>query len=198
MPQENSTTVKEKCQADDGHDPKAEKIALNDADVGNPSQNDTDVGNPSQNDTVRNPSQNDADVGNPSQNETDVGNPSQNDADVGNPSQNNADVGNLLQNDTDVNNPCVKPAAWTPGDPLKNSFLNSAFLDTEQVFTVGGVLLRHVQQLVCNAHAITALHTTQVDQQSAVETHSQVRVATAIYPTASLMNHSCDPTIISR
>nr|KAG5688677.1 hypothetical protein BaRGS_014388 [Batillaria attramentaria] len=51
--------------------------------------------------------------------------------------------------------------------------------------------------LVCNAHAITALHATQTDEGSAVETQSQVRVATAIYPTASLMNHSCDPTIIS-
>ncbi|KAK7469794.1 hypothetical protein BaRGS_00036171 [Batillaria attramentaria] len=68
---------------------------------------------------------------------------------------------------------------------------------TDDVYSVGGVLLRHVQQLVCNAHAITALHATQTDEGSAVETQSQVRVATAIYPTASLMNHSCDPTIIS-
>ena len=71
-------------------------------------------------------------------------------------------------------------------------------LGMTQVFAVGGVLLRHVQQLVCNAHAITAVHTTQVSAQYAVETQSQVRVATAIYPTASLMNHSCDPTIICR
>lgn len=31
-----------------------------------------------------------------------------------------------------------------------------------------------------------------------VETVSQVRIATAIYPTTSLMNHSCKPNIISR
>ncbi|XP_069133259.1 SET and MYND domain-containing protein 4-like [Argopecten irradians] len=62
---------------------------------------------------------------------------------------------------------------------------------------VGGLLLRHIQQLVCNAHAITELQVTQATDLSLVETNSQVRVATAIYPTASLMNHSCDPTIIS-
>ncbi|XP_033753100.1 SET and MYND domain-containing protein 4-like [Pecten maximus] len=68
-------------------------------------------------------------------------------------------------------------------------------LDTERY--VGGLLLRHIQQLVCNAHAITELQVTQATDLSLVETKSQVRVATAIYPTASLMNHSCDPTIIS-
>ncbi|XP_025086995.1 SET and MYND domain-containing protein 4-like isoform X3 [Pomacea canaliculata] len=62
---------------------------------------------------------------------------------------------------------------------------------------VGGLLLRHIQQLVCNAHAITTLQTTQADKENAVQLQSQVRIATAIYPTASLMNHSCDPTIIS-
>ncbi|KAK3592512.1 hypothetical protein CHS0354_013846 [Potamilus streckersoni] len=64
---------------------------------------------------------------------------------------------------------------------------------------IGGLLLRHIQQLVCNAHAITELQVSQVSEGNIaqVEETSQVRVATAIYPTASLMNHSCDPTIIS-
>ncbi|KAK7098507.1 SET and MYND domain-containing protein 4-like [Littorina saxatilis] len=84
------------------------------------------------------------------------------------------------------------------GEPIhRQSAKDTPSLDMQQVFTVGGVLLRHVQQLVCNAHAITALQATQVSQEHLVETQSQVRVATAIYPTASLMNHSCDPTIIS-
>ena len=63
---------------------------------------------------------------------------------------------------------------------------------------IGGLLLRHICQLVCNAHAITEIERTQTSQTSLVDTSSQVRMATAIYPTASLMNHSCDPTIISR
>ena len=63
---------------------------------------------------------------------------------------------------------------------------------------IGGLLLRHIQQLVCNAHAITEVQVTPAGEGTLVEETSQVRVATAIYPTASLMNHSCDPTIISR
>ena len=87
--------------------------------------------------------------------------------------------------------------AFLQGKPTQTS-QHRKCPDVPRVFAVGGVLLRHVQQLVCNAHAITALQVTQVSEQHLVETQSQVRVATAIYPTASLMNHSCDPTIISR
>ncbi|XP_067144261.1 SET and MYND domain-containing protein 4-like [Centruroides vittatus] len=63
---------------------------------------------------------------------------------------------------------------------------------------VGGLVLRHILQLVCNAHAITELQTTPyMTGGGSVGTQRQVRIATAIYPTASLMNHACDPTIIS-
>ncbi|XP_064601173.1 SET and MYND domain-containing protein 4-like [Liolophura sinensis] len=67
----------------------------------------------------------------------------------------------------------------------------------EEFDFISGLLLRHIQQLVCNAHAITELQASEVSNSDSVEAHTQVRVATAIYPTASLMNHSCDPTIIS-
>lgn len=50
---------------------------------------------------------------------------------------------------------------------------------------------------MCNAHAITELQCSEINNSRVVEETSQVRIATAIYPTASLMNHSCDPTIIS-
>ncbi|KAK3785885.1 hypothetical protein RRG08_007816 [Elysia crispata] len=69
---------------------------------------------------------------------------------------------------------------------------------------IGGLLLRHILQLVCNAHAITSIQTeptSETARDAAVETNvsstEQTRVATAIYPTASLMNHACDPTIVS-
>ncbi|RUS82695.1 hypothetical protein EGW08_009532 [Elysia chlorotica] len=68
---------------------------------------------------------------------------------------------------------------------------------------VGGLLLRHILQLVCNAHAITSIQTDPAckadgdDEEASVSGVEQTRVATAIYPTASLMNHSCDPTIVS-
>ena len=32
---------------------------------------------------------------------------------------------------------------------------------------------------------------------NAVVSNNQFRIATAIYPSASMMNHSCDPTVIN-
>ncbi|XP_066929332.1 SET and MYND domain-containing protein 4-like [Clytia hemisphaerica] len=60
---------------------------------------------------------------------------------------------------------------------------------------IGGLILRHILQLVCNAHAITSLSYT--DSQSNVVEQDQVRIATAIYPTTSLLNHSCEPSIVN-
>ncbi|ESO83273.1 hypothetical protein LOTGIDRAFT_169490 [Lottia gigantea] len=68
---------------------------------------------------------------------------------------------------------------------------------TNEMLDIGGLLLRHIEQLVCNAHAITEVQCTDTINDSMILDTSQVRIATAIYPTASLMNHSCDPTIIS-
>ena len=61
----------------------------------------------------------------------------------------------------------------------------------DQVHYVGGLLLRHIVQLVSNAHAVTEL---LEDEAGSVE---QARLATAIYPAASLMNHSCVPRIVN-
>ncbi|XP_046552424.1 SET and MYND domain-containing protein 4-like isoform X2 [Haliotis rubra] len=68
---------------------------------------------------------------------------------------------------------------------------------TDNMMCIGSFLLRHILQLVCNAHAISELQVSQVADSNLVDSKSQVRVATAIYPTASLINHSCDPTIIA-
>ncbi|XP_021932938.1 SET and MYND domain-containing protein 4-like isoform X1 [Zootermopsis nevadensis] len=63
---------------------------------------------------------------------------------------------------------------------------------------VGGVILRHIAQLVCNGHAITKLDISQPENENQeVLMERQVRIATAIYPSASMMNHSCDPNIIN-
>lgn len=75
---------------------------------------------------------------------------------------------------------------------------NFPVLSQEEKLFIGGVLCRHICQLVCNAHAITEIQVEGGSPSPLVENECQVRVATAIYPTASLMNHSCDPTIISR
>ncbi|GIY03494.1 SET and MYND domain-containing protein 4 [Caerostris extrusa] len=63
---------------------------------------------------------------------------------------------------------------------------------------VGGLLLRHILQLICNANAITELQTApQANSNSSVLNQRQVKVATGIFPSASLMNHSCNPSVIS-
>ena len=56
---------------------------------------------------------------------------------------------------------------------------------------IGGLMLRHIVQLVSNAHAVTELHHSDDD------TVEQVRLATAIYPSVSLLNHSCVPMIVN-
>ena len=52
-------------------------------------------------------------------------------------------------------------------------------------------MLRHIVQLVSNAHAVTELHHSDDD------TVEQVRLATAIYSSVSLLNHSCVPMIVN-
>ncbi|XP_023931505.1 SET and MYND domain-containing protein 4 [Lingula anatina] len=83
-----------------------------------------------------------------------------------------------------------------PAQDLSNTRQATEITSDDEVY-IGGLLLRHVLQLICNAHAITELQTSSLSTESLVDSLSQVRIATAIYPTASLMNHSCDPTIIS-
>jgi len=62
------------------------------------------------------------------------------------------------------------------------------------------LLLRHITQLVCNGHAIYDVGACDTDLESndnPVISNNQFRIATAIYPSASMMNHSCDPTVIN-
>ncbi|XP_070572634.1 SET and MYND domain-containing protein 4-like [Ptychodera flava] len=78
--------------------------------------------------------------------------------------------------------------------------LNSPLTNAE--LQVATLLLRHMQQLRCNVHAITAVEAegdraaVLGDGASMVETVKQVRIASAVFPTASLLNHSCDPNVI--
>ncbi|KAM6984632.1 SET and MYND domain-containing protein 4 [Aplochiton taeniatus] len=57
---------------------------------------------------------------------------------------------------------------------------------------LGSVVLRHMLQLVCNGQAVSALLDTD-RTDSAVQSSQEVRVATAIFPTLSVLNHSCRP-----
>ena len=54
---------------------------------------------------------------------------------------------------------------------------------------LGGLLLRHIVQLVTNAHAVTELLEAEAGQGG------QGRIATGLYPGVSMLNHSCVPAI---
>uniref|UniRef100_A0A670JVI8 Protein-lysine N-methyltransferase SMYD4 n=1 Tax=Podarcis muralis TaxID=64176 RepID=A0A670JVI8_PODMU len=56
----------------------------------------------------------------------------------------------------------------------------------------GEAMLRHMLQLQCNAQAVSALHVSGAEN-GPVASSKQVRVATALYPVVSLLNHSCEP-----
>nr|XP_023646786.1 SET and MYND domain-containing protein 4 isoform X2 [Paramormyrops kingsleyae] len=59
---------------------------------------------------------------------------------------------------------------------------------------LGAVVLRHMFQLRCNSQAVTVLRDCGVGCSS-VSAMQEVRVATAIFPTLSMLNHSCHPNI---
>ncbi|XP_075760586.1 protein-lysine N-methyltransferase SMYD4 isoform X2 [Pelodiscus sinensis] len=57
---------------------------------------------------------------------------------------------------------------------------------------LGEAMLRHMLQLQCNAQAVTVIRES-ASGDSAVANSEQVRLATALFPVTSLLNHSCDP-----
>lgn len=65
----------------------------------------------------------------------------------------------------------------------------------EDLKITSSLILRHLLQTICNAHAITQLNDST--SQSETFNREQIRFATAIYPRVSLLNHSCNPNVIS-
>ncbi|XP_073686144.1 SET and MYND domain-containing protein 4 [Garra rufa] len=57
---------------------------------------------------------------------------------------------------------------------------------------LGATALRHMMQLRCNAQAVTAVMVKE-ESAMAVQSSSEIRIATAIFPVLSLLNHSCSP-----
>lgn len=68
------------------------------------------------------------------------------------------------------------------------------------LYSVGNELLHHMTRLVCNGNAISThvLSDNESETLTSVIDESQPRIGTAIFPTSSLLNHSCDPNIFSR
>ncbi|XP_069002316.1 SET and MYND domain-containing protein 4 [Embiotoca jacksoni] len=63
---------------------------------------------------------------------------------------------------------------------------------SSELWMLGSAVLRHMLQLRCNAQAITTLQDTGA-ANSPVQSSVEIRIATAIFPTLSLLNHSCCP-----
>ncbi|XP_053624231.1 SET and MYND domain-containing protein 4-like [Plodia interpunctella] len=61
---------------------------------------------------------------------------------------------------------------------------------------VAALMLRSLGQLVCNGHAALSLLVDN-DETGCTISEREVRRATAIYPSAAMMNHACDPNIIN-
>ncbi|XP_073421782.1 SET and MYND domain-containing protein 4 [Dendrobates tinctorius] len=71
-----------------------------------------------------------------------------------------------------------------------------ALLDDEahEVQILGSAILLHMLQLHCNAQAVTAIHEEYEESTTSLVARSDSsRLATAIFPVLSLLNHSCDP-----
>lgn len=80
---------------------------------------------------------------------------------------------------------------------ILSEFVPEKWTEDLNLVYISGILLRHMLQLICNGHAITRLNISDSESGNIV-TEYQCRIATAIYPSASMMNHSCDPNIINR
>ncbi|KAB5543440.1 hypothetical protein PHYPO_G00079170 [Pangasianodon hypophthalmus] len=59
---------------------------------------------------------------------------------------------------------------------------------------LGATALRHMLQLQCNAQAVTAIKVKE-DTSLPVQSSKEFRIATALFPVLSLLNHSCQPNM---
>lgn len=79
-----------------------------------------------------------------------------------------------------------------PNNSLNTSF-NILTTNNKQLY-VSSLLLRYILQIIANGYAITKSNTLLSNDSSMKQ---QDIVATGIYLSASMLNHSCDPNIIN-
>ncbi|XP_049854136.1 SET and MYND domain-containing protein 4-like [Schistocerca gregaria] len=67
----------------------------------------------------------------------------------------------------------------------------------EAKLIVGGLLLRHLQNLPCNAHEVSEfIHISAVAQNKEKFDLDMIEIGAAAYSFLSLINHSCDPNVV--
>lgn len=68
---------------------------------------------------------------------------------------------------------------------------------THYKLLVGGLLLRHLQNLPCNAHEVSELVTTETEiPEEGVPVWKGIEIGAGAYAMLSLVNHSCDPNVV--
>ncbi|KAG7313119.1 hypothetical protein JYU34_000205 [Plutella xylostella] len=89
--------------------------------------------------------------------------------------------------------------SFTTFFPYLASQLPSTMSSEQVKLFASAFILRSLGQLVCNGHAALSLATFDDSGKGESRTLSEreVRHATAIYPSAAMMNHSCDPNIVN-
>ncbi|XP_030041498.1 protein-lysine N-methyltransferase SMYD4 [Microcaecilia unicolor] len=86
--------------------------------------------------------------------------------------------------------------AAVQGQKVPAEQCNAATTDewSAELSDLGVAMLRHMLQLQCNTQGVYIIRATGIGCH-VVESREQVRVASALFPVLSLMNHSCDPNI---
>ncbi|RNA12725.1 SET and MYND domain-containing 4-like [Brachionus plicatilis] len=64
----------------------------------------------------------------------------------------------------------------------------------ENQWFIGGLILRHLQSISCNAHEVAELHLSNAKKNAMAESSAQ-GIGAGIFAILSLFNHSCDPHV---
>jgi SET and MYND domain-containing protein len=68
---------------------------------------------------------------------------------------------------------------------------------SRQKWLVGGLLLRHLQNLPCNAHEVSEFIRIEAENdKEGMPTWKSNEIGSAAYAMLSLVNHSCDPNVV--
>ena len=84
------------------------------------------------------------------------------------------------------------PDVGASGDCRPNQSNNQVTQSLRQIYNVGGHLIRNNMMLPCNAHEVSEF---LLNCDSPAMSATQ-ELAAAIYPVLSLINHSCDPSVV--
>ena len=83
-----------------------------------------------------------------------------------------------------------------------NTSLEESSTSSRNLVQLRELFLHHLLQLRCNTHSISVVRVEEKEAKpnggGLVQTTSEVQLGSAIYPSASLMNHSCLPNALFR